>query len=80
MAPTKEEGMAAFEAFLKTYRDKYPKACSCIKKNQPQLFTFYDFPAIHWQHIRTTNPIYLKVWNGIQSIAKVEHVKVLFPN
>lgn len=57
MAPTKEDGLAAFEAFLKTYRDKYPKACACLEKDKAQLFTFYNFPAIHWQHIRTTNPI-----------------------
>lgn len=57
MAPTKEDGLAAFEAFLKTYRDKYPKACACLEKDKSQLFSFYNFPAIHWQHIRTTNPI-----------------------
>ncbi|ADI37853.1 IS256-like element ISWch2 family transposase [Waddlia chondrophila] len=57
LAPTKEDGLAAFETFLKTYRDKYPKACACLEKDKAQLFTFYNFPAIHWQHIRTTNPI-----------------------
>jgi len=57
MAPTKEDGLAAFEVFLKTYRDKYPKACACLEKDKAQLFIFYNFPAIHWQHIRTTNPI-----------------------
>jgi len=57
MAPTKEDGLAAFEVFLKTYRDKYPKACACLEKDKAQLFTFYNFPAIHWQHVRTTNPI-----------------------
>ena len=57
MAPTKEDGLAAFETFLKTYRDKYPKACACLEKDKAQLFSFYNFPAIHWQHIRTTNPI-----------------------
>jgi len=34
-----------------------PKACDCLRKDKDQLFSFYDFPAIHWQHIRTTNPI-----------------------
>jgi len=37
--------------------DKYPKASDCLEKDKAQLFSFYDFPAIHWQHIRTTNPI-----------------------
>ena len=37
--------------------EKYPKACECLLKNKEDLFAFYDFPAQHWQHIRTTNPI-----------------------
>jgi len=57
MAPTKEEGLKAFNAFIKLYEAKYPKACECLKKDKDRLFTFYDFPAEHWQHIRTTNPI-----------------------
>ena len=57
IAPTKEKGLKAFEAFMKSYEAKYPKACECLKKDKDQLFTFYDFPAEHWQHIRTTNPI-----------------------
>ena len=57
MAPTKEKGLKAFDAFMKSYEAKYPKACECLKKDKDQLFTFYDFPAEHWQHIRTTNPI-----------------------
>jgi transposase-like protein len=57
MAPTKEEGLKAFDSFINLYEAKYPKACECLKKDKDQLFTFYDFPAEHWQHIRTTNPI-----------------------
>lgn len=57
MAPTKEEGLKAFAAFIDSYEAKYPKACECLKKDKERLFTFYDFPAEHWQHIRTTNPI-----------------------
>lgn len=57
MAETKEKGEAVFEDFLRIYEAKYPKACECLKKDKEQLFTFYDFPAMHWQHIRTTNPI-----------------------
>lgn len=57
MAPTKEEGMSAFDSFISLYEAKYPKACECLAKDKEQLFTFYDYPAEHWVHIRTTNPI-----------------------
>ena len=57
MSPTKEKGLKAFNSFIELYEAKYPKACECLKKDQDRLFTFYDFPAVHWQHIRTTNPI-----------------------
>jgi putative transposase len=57
MAPTKNDGIKAFENFISTYQEKYPGACDCLKKDKDQLFSFYDFPAMHWQHIRTTNPI-----------------------
>lgn len=57
MAPTKEDALDAYNHFIKVYQEKYPKACVCLKKDKDQLFTFYDFPAVHWQHIRTTNPI-----------------------
>ena len=57
MSPTKEDGMSAFNSFIKLYEAKYPKACECLQKDKEQLFTFYDYPAEHWVHIRTTNPI-----------------------
>jgi putative transposase len=57
MAETKERGLAAFDSFIKLYEAKYPKASECLKKDKEQLFTFYDYPAEHWVHIRTTNPI-----------------------
>lgn len=57
MAETKEQGLAAFDSFIKLYEAKYPKASECLKKDKEQLFTFYDYPAEHWVHIRTTNPI-----------------------
>jgi len=56
-APTKQEALAIYEQFLSLYRDKYPKACQCLEKDKDVLFTFYDFPAAHWMHLRTTNPI-----------------------
>lgn len=57
MSPTKEGGLKAFTRFLSLYDAKYPKACECLRKDKDRLFSFYDFPAEHWQHIRTTNPI-----------------------
>ena len=57
MAATKEEALVAFKRFIKTYDAKYPKACECLTKDKEALLAFYDFPAEHWSHIRTTNPI-----------------------
>ncbi len=57
MSPTNEKGLKIFSRFLSLYEAKYPKACKCLNKDKEQLFTFYDFPAEHWQHIRSTNPI-----------------------
>ncbi len=50
----------AFDHFVETYRDKYPKAVACLERDREALlafYDFYDFPAAHWRHIRTTNPI-----------------------
>lgn len=57
LAATKDEAEAAFERFIKTYDAKYPKATACLAKDRTALLAFYDFPAEHWAHIRTTNPI-----------------------
>lgn len=57
MAETKEEAETAFDIFLDKYQTKYPKATACLKKDRDELLAFYDFPAEHWKHIRTTNPI-----------------------
>jgi len=57
MADTREHAHRAFDLFLATYEAKYPKACECLKKDRDALLTFYDFPAEHWIHLRTTNPI-----------------------
>lgn len=56
-APTKREALDALDTFLTLYEAKYPKAAACLIKDKDHLFTFYDFPAVHWQHIRSTNPI-----------------------
>lgn len=57
MADTREHANNAFDLFLTTYQDKYPKAGQCLRKDRESLLAFYDFPAQHWHHIRTTNPI-----------------------
>ena len=57
MAPEKDEAEKHFDDFIKIYEAKYPKAAECLKKDRDALLTFYDFPAEHWRHIRTTNPI-----------------------
>lgn len=57
MSPTKEKALKAYNEFLAHYSAKYPGACKCLEKDREQMFSFYDFPAEHWQHIRTTNPI-----------------------
>ena len=56
-APSLEKAEEAFEAFLKRYQVKYPKACVCLRKDREVLLTFYSFPAEHWGHIRSTNVI-----------------------
>ena len=57
MAPTKVDADKAFDLFVATYEAKYPKATACLSKDRDVLLTFYDFPAEHWIHLRTTNPI-----------------------
>ncbi len=57
MAETKPEAAKAFDLFIETFNAKYPKATTCLAKDREVLLAFYDFPAEHWAHIRTTNPI-----------------------
>lgn len=56
-AQTKADAEQSFDLFIDTYEAKYPKATTCLQKDHETLMTFYDFPAVHWQHIRTSNPI-----------------------
>jgi transposase-like protein len=56
-AATKADAEKAFNGFLEKYEAKYPQASECLKKDRDVLLTFYDFPAEHWSHLRTTNPI-----------------------
>ena len=57
MAETKEAAQKAFDTFVAKYAAKYPKAVESLKKDREELRTFHDFPAEHWVHLRTTNPI-----------------------
>lgn len=56
-APDVTTATMAIDKFEEVFNAKYPKAVACLKKNQDELLTFYSFPAEHWVHIRTTNPI-----------------------
>ncbi len=56
-AETKTEAGAAFDFFVETYGAKYDKAVGKLTKDRAVLLSFYGFPAEHWKHIRTTNPI-----------------------
>jgi len=57
MAPDRQRAVMAFDLFIATYEAKYPKAAECLAQDREALLAFYDFPAEHWGHIRTTNPI-----------------------
>jgi transposase-like protein len=56
-AETKAAAEQAFDLFVATYEAKYAKATDCLLKDREELLVFYDFPALHWIHLRTTNPI-----------------------
>jgi transposase-like protein len=57
MAAEKVESEKAFDLFVDTFEAKYPKATECLNRDREHLLAFYDFPAEHWIHVRTTNPI-----------------------
>jgi putative transposase len=57
MAETRTVAEAACGGFIEAYGVKYEKAVACLVKDREALLAFYDFPAEHWQHLRTTNPI-----------------------
>jgi transposase-like protein len=56
-AETQADAEKAFDLFIRMYEPKYPKAAVCLHKDREELMAFYDFPAQHWQSIRTSNPI-----------------------
>jgi len=57
MAETEQDANRAFDHFIAAYEDKFPKAVQTLTKDRDQLMAFYQFPAAHWKHIRTTNVI-----------------------
>lgn len=57
LAPSRAQANQALDRFEKLYRAKFPRAVECLTKDREQLLTFYEFPAEHWVHLRTTNPI-----------------------
>lgn len=57
MAQGRKDAEAAFDLFIETFEAKYPKATACLAKDRKALLAFYDYPAEHWAHLRTTNPI-----------------------
>jgi putative transposase len=57
MSAKREEATRAFTRFIEVYGTKWPRATACLEKDRAELLAFYDFPAEHWQHLRTSNPI-----------------------
>lgn len=57
MAETRADAEKAFDFFVEAYGAKYDKAVECLTKDRDRLLTFYDLPAEHWKHVRSTNPI-----------------------
>jgi transposase-like protein len=56
-APSRKACTTAMASFVETFGAKYPKAAKCLEGEQDKLMTHFDFPAEHWKHLRTTNPI-----------------------
>ena len=56
-APGQQSALEDIERFSQEFKAKYAKAAECLTKDQDELLTFFDFPAEHWIHLRTTNPI-----------------------
>ena len=57
MSARREDAINAFDRFIEVYGAKWPRAAACLEKDRSELLAFYDFPAQHWGHLRTTNPI-----------------------
>ncbi len=69
-AETRQAAEQAFDQFVATYQAKYPKAAECLTKDRELLLIFYDFPAEHWRHIRSTNVI-----ESVFATVRLRHTK-----
>src|SRR3954465_2218723 len=69
-AETRAQAEKAFDLFVTTYEAKYPQATELLVKDRGVLLSFYDFPAEHWRHIRTTNPI-----ESVFATVRLRHTK-----
>ena len=72
MAETRKDAEGAFDTFAEVYGTKYDKAVECLIKDRAVLLTFYDFPAEHWKHLRTTQPDRVRLRNRPPSSDKIE--------
>ena len=70
MAATRADALVAFNHFVDTHSAKYPKVTEKLTEDRDELLAFYDFPAEHWQHLRTTNPTRIDVCDGASSARK----------
>ena len=76
MAETKNDALVAFDLFVDTYGAKYEKAVECLTRDRDVLLAFYDFPAEHWLHLRTPNPIESHVRHGTAQDNPIEGLSV----
>ncbi|MGY4362820.1 hypothetical protein ACVWZR_002001 [Bradyrhizobium sp. i1.3.1] len=74
MAETKATAELAFDAFIESYTPKYEKAADCLSKDRDTLLAFYDFPAEHWKHLRTTDEMDKRIFPAEPRIAKILQV------
>ena len=71
-APNRTSAEAAIEVFAEKYRAKYGRAVECLTKDRDALLAFYDFPAEHWDHLRTTDEIDKRFFHGRATIAEID--------
>ena len=69
-APTREDAEKGIERFEADYGAKYPKAITSLRREQDRLLSYFDFPAEHWKHIRTSKPYRVHVRNGSAEAAR----------
>ncbi|MGY3621609.1 putative transposase [Bradyrhizobium sp. USDA 10063] len=74
MAETKAGAELAFDAFIESYTPKYEKAADCLSKDRDTLLAFYDFPAEHWVHLRTTDEMDKRFFMTEMAIAEIAYV------